>query len=369
VSALDSFTSGRPIAVDVAAIEQELAGLWKSASTGEEPDATPAVTRACRLNLVVRCDGAEQAARATTVVAQVARVNPARVLMAVVEKQGAGGPRLEALITAHCAFLPMETHGRQVCCEQITITATADAEPRLPGALLSLLLHDLPVVIWWPGDPDLASPSSTELIEAADRVVVDSRRFSDAAARYAQLSRIERPVSDLAWHRMRPWRELTAGLFDRRMYDEYPQRLHTIEVEHAGAGQDGAEALMLACWTASRLKWGHAGGHDFTGPDGKPGRFVIRSRAPRDKEDPAGRILSLVLRAEGASFELRRVDGVDCVSVSASIPEASPVSRVARAVPRDDATLLSRAFENGARDIVYEETLRLAARVLSKERP
>jgi len=376
-AALESFRSGQPVGVDFAAIEKELAVLWKEASATPGSGSTPAVTRACHLNLVVLCAGAGESSRATATVAQLARVSPARVIMAdvAVDEDGADADRLEALITAHCTLSSGSDaagsaasgpgRGRQVCCEQITITAAGAASARLPGAVLSLLLPDLPVALWCPGDPDLASPVARRLVEASDRLVIDSRRFVDPARGFAQLAALERPVSDLAWHRLRPWRELAAGQFDVRLYEAYPERLDTIEVEHAGPPKNQTKALMLGCWAATRLHWRPdlvGKGFAFLRGDGKPARLLI---TPRKDREPAGRILSLALRAGPAEFVVRRTGPADCVELTAAVPEACPVSRTSRVVPRDEATLLSRCLNSGDADETYDEALHLAARLLA----
>jgi glucose-6-phosphate dehydrogenase assembly protein OpcA len=385
VTTLESFTGGQPSTVDFTAIERELAGLWKAASTAPKGGAGPAVTRACHLNLLVQCSSAEEATRATATIAQVTRACPSRVVMAV--SSSAVSPaqengNLEAFISAHCAYTPGAAKGRQVCCEQITITADAAASPRLPGAVLPLLLPDLPVVLWWPGDLRSIGADTRHLIDASDRVVVDSRRFSDAAAGYARLASLECPVSDLAWHRLRPWRELAAGQFDGRIFESYPARIETVEVEHAGGPAGQAEGLLLGCWVASRLRWRLAsavprpdamnrmqqaaapGAFDFVRPGGEPARLLVRGLP--DKE-PAGRILSLILKAADASFTLRRDADTESVTIHIAVSEACPMSRVARVVVRDDATLLCRSLQSGGRDAIYVEALKLAARLLAPD--
>jgi hypothetical protein len=66
---LTTFTSGKARPVDVAAIERELATLWKSASESPDAGGGGAVTRACVLNLVVLVSGSRAREEAVAVIA------------------------------------------------------------------------------------------------------------------------------------------------------------------------------------------------------------------------------------------------------------------------------------------------------------
>jgi len=354
VTSLESFTGGRQLAVDTTAIERELACLWKAAS-GVGGGSSPAIIRACQLNLIVACASAEETGRAASAVAEVIRLHPSRVLMAVVDAADRSN-RLQASISAHCALAAGAERGSHVCCEQITLTASSSAIPRLAAAVLPLLVPDLPVVLWWPGDPDLEADLAADLTDAADRVVVDSRRFSNPASSMRRLSVQDCPVSDLAWHRLRGWRELTAGFFDGEAAETYPPRLEKVLVEYAGAGREISEAALLGSWVASCLKWG-----DRPGPVGK-----IALQARSESDQAPGSVLSLTLEAPGASFSLRREGGAEFVASSMTIDRGASISRLARVACRDEATLLSRSLDAGGRDTVYEEAVDRAVRMLDQ---
>jgi glucose-6-phosphate dehydrogenase assembly protein OpcA len=392
VTSLESFTEGRSIAVDYTAIERELAGLWKTASTATgEGGAGPAVMRACQLNLIILCSGPEQT-RATASVAVVTRVRPSRVLMAVVEP-GDSTERLEASISAHCSYMPGAGAGKQVCCEQITIAASGGAARRLPGAVLPLLLPDLPVVLWRPGDPDPAPLGASEpmaevssrLADAADRIVIDSRRLCDPAGGFGRLASMACAITDLAWRQLGGWRDLTASLFDGPVFATYPQRIETVRVQYV-AREDGgpgqsvsrAEALLLACWVASKLGWEPAPAAREAGAvnveefnlwrqDGGTAAVSLHrfDSSGNEAGGEPGQLISLELEAEGALFALRRVGVADCVTASVMLPESCPLPRTVRIVERDEAALLCRALESGGSDAGYDETLQLAARLLA----
>jgi hypothetical protein len=177
-------------------------------------------------------------------------------------------------------------------------------------------------------------------------------------------------------------------MFDGQAFDEYPARIERVTVESAGrpapargARTFSAEGMLLGAWAASRLKW-HPAPHTSTsssaGParDDAPERFLlaradggqaemILQQVPSD--DMLGRITALRLEAADASFELRRAWVADCVTASVTMPGTCPIPRTARVVERDEATLICRSLQSVGRDVIYEDALHLAARVLGPE--
>ncbi|MFQ5701101.1 MAG: glucose-6-phosphate dehydrogenase assembly protein OpcA [Acidobacteriota bacterium] len=367
----ESFLGPGQVSVDVAAIEQELKRLWKESSRPAEGQAAPAVMRACQLNLVICCWGEKQAVEATGTAAQVAAVRPSRVIMTVVDPD-ASEP-LRATITAHCAFTSEGGRGKQVCCEQITLTVGTHAVGRLPGAVLPLLLADLPVVLWYVGDLQLGGDDPTsdlarDLMEAADRIVVDSRRFADLAKRFEQLAAVGRPIADLSWARLRGWREVIAGMFDNPAFENHPQLIQEIAIEEETNDAEGpAAAILLGAWMASRLGWRCDRSRNpadrsfearFRTPAGGAGRLVIRSE--RGKQS-AG-VSTIMLTADETTFRVVRKGG--CATATVTSAGHEPIARVVPLVQRDQATLLCRCLES-AGDPLYEETLGLARRIVN----
>jgi hypothetical protein len=108
-SAIERFTHGGPVGVDVGAIERDLASLWRMAS-----GANAAVTRACSWNLVVHATNASELARARSLAAALVAAVPSRTLV-LDDRAEAEGPELEAFVTANCRRLP--EGGKLVCGE------------------------------------------------------------------------------------------------------------------------------------------------------------------------------------------------------------------------------------------------------------
>jgi glucose-6-phosphate dehydrogenase assembly protein OpcA len=349
---IERFTGGVEQPVDVAAIERELAALWRAASppAGRDPDegeveraseAAPshsvrpprpgAVTRASALNLVVPCsEHAVDEARA--VVAELVSTHPARVLLLVSElagdrRPGAEPAPLTASVSAFCHRL--RTEPRQICCELITLRARGPAEEHLADTVLALLAPDLPVAIWWAGG--LLAPgqapgadqnggegtggalhrSTSSLLERLaplmDRWIVDTASPHDAAALRQMAAQFaprggERPlastVHDLAWMRLLPWRELTAQFFDPRAFRARLPELDLLEVATSASAPSDAEGLLWVAWLVERLGWqssapAHARPGDGHLPLAEPGGMSWRFSRPGGGERRA-RILSPV---------------------------------------------------------------------------
>jgi glucose-6-phosphate dehydrogenase assembly protein OpcA len=107
-----------------------------------------------------------------------------------------------------------------------------------------LLVSDLPAFLRWRGDLPFGSAELEQLVAVVDRLVVDGSEWRDPDTAYRYLPTLfERvAVSDIAWSRLRPWREAIAAL--------WPDVAEADAVEVVGPR---AQALLLAWWLSSRL--------------------------------------------------------------------------------------------------------------------
>ena len=92
------------------------------------------------------------------------------------------------------------------------------------GSWRPLLIHDLPTLVWWPGDPPFADPVFDQLVELSDKLIIDSSDFSDLLLGYRRLANLRRRsgVGDLAWKRLGWWQELTAAVLRRAALPPLP---------------------------------------------------------------------------------------------------------------------------------------------------
>jgi glucose-6-phosphate dehydrogenase assembly protein OpcA len=246
--------------VDVIAIERQLDELWAGMTEMSPDQDQQAIMRACVLNLVVYASDEGSLDEISEVMARVSDQHPGRFIILLLKEDAE--PPLDAIVTAQCH---LEEKGRkQVCCEQIVITAGREQMGHLSSFVRPLLVHDLPVFLWWRDVPDLDGDLFAELIETSDRVIIDSCRLPDVLTGLAALAdRAQERAgwtafSDLSWCRLTPWRTLVAGFFDLPEYRSSLEKIQEVRIKCAVGGSKRAvavEALLMAGWLASRLQW------------------------------------------------------------------------------------------------------------------
>lgn len=285
-------------------------------------------TRTSVLTLVIVAQRRADAARAQAAIHELGGRHPARVLTLLVdEEQGRGASQLDAELR----LLGGEAEGHEVWFEEVELRIRGAAATHLDSLIEPFTLPDLPVVCWFVAAlPDVDDP----LLAAADVLVVDARQFGDVAcfATLASLTR-RRPVVDLSWARLTPWRSLLAGLFEGPHFRPFV----TCVVQAEVWGRTGPRHL-LGGWVADRL--------DLSGP------AVELAAAPHvglrlHARSPAG---------EAATFEVIRGDG-RLVSARAAIhggPESEAVLQLPEATP---AWGLPEALSRLEHDRVYERAL------------
>ncbi len=170
------------------------------------------------MNLVVVARQPEVGERSAETISRLTGRHPSRTLVV----QGAdpdGPPWIDARIQAHCVM--PRADAPETCTELIFLTAGGETGRHLFGLVAPLLVHDLPVTVWWPGEPLLASQPVRDLLEATDILVVDGSAWSgDGVDRLVQLAGLydafERlAIRDFALVRQSRWREAIATVFDQ----------------------------------------------------------------------------------------------------------------------------------------------------------
>src|SRR5205085_853152 len=171
-----------------------------------------AAVRTSVLTLVVVAKDAEEADQTLDVVRHLGARHPSRTLVLVPEDDGD-----ESRLDANAAVRLLERDGRTVCVEEVILEVRGRARHHLDSLVEPFTLPDLPVAVWLPSRlPSAGDP----LLEAADRVIVDTRVVgsqADALSKLASLSK-RCAVTDLSWTRLKPWRQLLASLFEGAVY-------------------------------------------------------------------------------------------------------------------------------------------------------
>ena len=145
------------------------------------------------LTLVVVAPRPETSERALAAINALHQRHPSRAI--VVSPGDFDGPAtMDAHIYAECTL--SDRSGAEMCTEQILIKTGGELSQHLSRVVTPLLIHDLPVVLWWPDDPPFGSRQFTEVVGTSDRLLVDS----------GHVPRGRRHAAGRTGHRGRGWR-------------------------------------------------------------------------------------------------------------------------------------------------------------------
>ena len=393
----------------IAEIETELARIWATQDlrvhTDDENDGGRHVAaRTSVMNLVVVARRPELAERSAATIQLLTGRHPSRTI--VIQSADPDGPSwIDARVEAHCV-LPRED-SPETCAETIHVTAGGEAGRHLSAIATPLIVHDLPVTVWWPGEPQLNSPAALDLLMGADRLIVDGSTWTgDGLARLrdmaALIESMRLAISDFAFIRQSRWREAIASIFDDPDFLPYLRSLRRIAVTystHDDTGAPGSTNLVKPIyhvgWLASRLglsvvkplslatssasaaigSAARSKGAGATKPvigrgqvatlsDGRAEVAVVVR--PVVSSTPSGTTLRVELLAERRGSELRADVTAEAETVHVRVWQdgVEAFDRHFRAPRRRDVDLLAEAIESGRRDPVAVGTLRSAAALI-----
>lgn len=386
--------AGVPERVEVGAIERELHRLWSSLDTETQGAGTAIghVTRICTLTLLAVVPDGRRVETATAA-DRLATRYPSRSIILDLEPRAAGPAENEGALTAAIA-LNCHTPGAQrpaVCCEQIVVSASGRALARVPGLVLPLLVPDLPVYVWWPGDVPVTpeppagtarreAPSSPEadvlrrLTENADVLIVDSSAMRHPALGLKAASALAGPLTgglrDLTWGRITPWRDLIVQCFDPAPMRTALERLDRIKIRTEPGQSENAvpiAGLLLGGWLAGRLGWEPAGSAR------REGR-LLRALFWRGGgglelavEGGSGPVLSFECAsgAEPCAVSIARQSAGDAaVQIETRLGRGRPRTTAAALAFADDTALVGAEFEVSGVDAVLREALEVVLRLM-----
>ena len=368
-------------------IEKELGRIWSSISlTAPGPEGEPerrVAARSSVMNLVVVASRGEIGERVASIVEGLTGRHPSRTLIA--SPADPDGPAwLDAQVQAHCV-LPSDT-APETCSELVYVTCGGETGQHIAGIIAPLLIHDLPVTIWWPNEPAFESRTSRDLLTMADRILVDGSGWSgDGLDRLAVMAALpaayEVEVADFALLRQARWREAIASTFDRPNVLPFLRHLDRIEVRYAAAdGVPGmanvVRPLYHVAWLASRLGMavvspvragvGAWSGYDALLRDGR--RRVPVFLRPMESSAPRGTTLAVELSARRGHAELvvEVTAYADGVVVQAELDDERLPARRFLAPRRREADLLAQTIDSAGRDSITAEVLAMAAQLLAR---
>lgn len=380
----------------VHAVESELGRLWHQATADLEGDglvvtekgATSARTSV--LNLIVKVPDQAASDHVMSTLLSLGTRHPSRAIVLQADPN-ADGDAIDARIGTHCR--DGENGAGRVCFEQLSLTVRGEAARHLDGIVAPLVIHDLPIDVWWPGDPPFDDPVFHQLLELGDRLVVNPSDFSDLSRGLKHLAVIRRRsgVGDITWERLSPWLELTAQFFDAPRFRRYLPNLSRLSIRYAvpdpletrdpgtgeavpGARAPAAGALLYAGWIATRLAWRRAQRREPPNPEAV--RLVLEGRyemvdlalAPVPTAAvPPGELLSVRLRAFGEAGSAEFIIDRPAAEATAAT-NADGMTAYLRRIPLEpesEAEVIRRQLVLDQRDPVYEDALRAAAILLA----
>jgi len=318
-------------------ILKELEELWVTTGKQEEGEAGQGVLRACTLTLVAIAEEGDDPMALGETVAALMPEHPARTI--VIRLRGGGERTLSERVYAQC-WMPFGQR-RQICCEQVEITASDAALEDLASVILPLEVPDLPVVLWCRSARLAGMAEFDGIARMAQKVVVDTGSMADARAALELVARLgSRGIlaADLSWTRTTRWRETLAQIFENQSYLEGLARTAAVRV---ASSEDGLTvwSWYLAAWVMDALKAVGA----------KPRLETTRSEHN-----------GVTLEGEGWSVALERWDGRLVTTING-------LAQCTNLPPPSDYALMREELGILRRDAVFVATLSSAVKLVHAE--
>ena len=406
--------------VRIEEIEEKLATLWSMSLDNLRTGTGASVNvRTSVLNLIICTPDVESAALASRVLRDLASAHLSRVAIVVLDSNDSASS-LSAWVTLRC-FSMMSDLMRH-CFEQTTLLAKGSAVRAAGNLLQPLLKPDLPVYLWWLGDPpSLDDPTFQNLVTLSNRILFDSTTFFNPEQDIRLFSDLREAVpgaaiSDFNWGRLTGWRELISQFFDALEYRPYLSGIHTIEIEHVvaplavpGRTEGGdvspnpTRALLLAAWLKERLGWtlstyrgnnahhtasgsyhwemqratGQRGTGQLAAPrtrsgrlGGQPASITIRPIVHSEMRPGSIALVRLVSTAENkeAVFTIARDTDLEHVITSVELDQETRQRRIVSLPSQHkESDLLRDELEITGHDYSFEQTLQEIANLLDAE--
>lgn len=183
--------------------------------------------------------GWQEQARAA--LAGMAERHPSRAILLFPDPDS-GRNRIDADVSLEAYAIPGAD--RNICSEVIELRLEGTRAKAPASVVGPLLISDLPVFLRWRGEPAWESQELEQLVQIADRLIVDSTEWEELPYPYTRLAGLfdRAAVSDIAWARTSRWRAILASLWPDIA------EVGTVRV-HATA----AQAYLIVGWLRSRL--------------------------------------------------------------------------------------------------------------------
>ena len=332
-----------------------------------QADFDPPVQRVRMSNLIIYCNCVDHVCRAESAVPAIVASHPARVLLLLADPAESGEE-----LTASVLVRQVDGNRRLVS-EQVTLRASGGSVSRLPFAVRSLLIGDLPTNLWWAcaTPPPLAGPILDALAEHAEQFIFDSLGWDDPNRGVANastwLGKFERDptqgpwrvASDVNWRRLKFWRRLLSQALDPSSSPGLLSCIDEVVIEHGPHAV--TQAWQVASWLASRLGWAYQAGKlqpnveiafQFHAPHG-----TVSLRIDRLADGPSEIRRIRIAAGKTGALEFASEDG-DRLSVTPQGSDAAP--RTVTVQPQQIADLIARQLSDREPDPIFRDSMKVA---------
>jgi glucose-6-phosphate dehydrogenase assembly protein OpcA len=306
----------------------------------------------------------ESAPEVTNSVSKLAGRHPARAVVFIADPEGESN--VDVQLSAFCNV--RGGTGAQICAEQVTIHVEGPPAMHLESLAGPLLVPDLPVFLWYPGEFSPRSLGFAAMADLADRVIVDSAASESHEACLREIDDlVEDPatpaIGDLQWVGLSPWRSLLADTFDAPERAGDLEKIEYVEVLYAPGGEN--RALLLVGWLASTLGWKPEGASrngdgqsiEFSGPSGR----IFVDLSP---DSPDARLRRIRLYSPEHSFQVSRHRELSDVRTTVMRGDELLAERTVHLGSFDLGVLVGEELRYRGRDKAYEGALRAAVEIL-----
>lgn len=360
-----------PKEVDVVAIEREIVQLWKDYSGGDSGSSP--ITRACSLNFIVLTEDENDVNELGTMAGDVTLEHPARIFLVLANRR-TSVPKLDAWISARCS-LPVPG-GKQVCCEQINLTANGAEAIKIPSIVTSLLVSDVPSVLLWKARVNAHDSVLQSLANVADRILIDSSE--DAAPEPALLAwqsfmaanDRHTTFGDLAWTHLVAWRSVIANAFNPPHMREQLTAIDAVTIEYSSTTSPRhsglSQSLLLVSWLANKLDWRilktlqkvEMGGYTAKLRCGEQ-TINIRIAQTAARKNFPGSIESVTVHTTiGTTLKFSSSEHRDCVLAARHANGESSEELLNVLTDKSEAILVAQELEVVTRDAGYEAVIK-----------
>jgi glucose-6-phosphate dehydrogenase assembly protein OpcA len=265
-------------------ILKELSAYWTHLGANDDPNhhtENGGLLRACSMTLFCFADDEEDAPALNETLASLMREHPSRL---IVVRLRDGDDELSARVSSQC-WMPFGHH-KQICCEQVEVTASINRLADVASIVAPLAAPDLPRVIILRSARIVRAGALRKILPLGNKIIVDSSRHgAPGFGEIGALLDAGHITGDLAWTRLTPIRALLAQLLENR-------RPAVTMIEYAGK-EAGPETRYLQAWLQTALQTvlpaafvslrGSTSADDCRSGDGKP--TVVRIERDGTEKD------------------------------------------------------------------------------------